>query len=132
MEHACTQENRITRIEEAVQEVNDKVDNLSDSVLTLTTILTPILDKVNEHDKVLRGSGGETGMLATVSDISKKMGELYTTIRGQGEDPGMVGFISELKKKLKESADTQQWLLRLVVGWSIAAVLGLVWSQIVH
>jgi hypothetical protein len=95
--HNCNQVDRITRIEHTVDEIGDKVSQIATSVDILVVKLQPVIDKVQDHEKTLRGSNG---------------------------DPGMVGAISDIGKTISSWADNQKWLFRLIIGWLVTTVLG--------
>lgn len=93
----CSQTDRILRIEKSVDEIGDKVSQIAGSVDILVVKITPFIEKVSEHDRALRGSNGDVGIVANVSDI---------------------------RNTIKEWADNQKWLFRLVVGWLITTAIG--------
>jgi hypothetical protein len=120
----CTQENRITNIEKNVLEISAQATNIAHSVDLLVQKLDPIIEKVQEHDRALRGSNGDMGIVAKVASMSDTVNSLHVTIKGKDEDAGLVGDVSEIGKTIKEWADNQRWLFRLVVGWLVTTILG--------
>jgi hypothetical protein len=95
--HNCTQVDRIARIERTVDEIGEKVSQIATSVDVLVVKLAPVIDKVQDHDRALRGSNG---------------------------DPGIVGEVSDIGKTIREWADNQKWLFRLIIGWLVTTALG--------
>ena len=85
--------------------------------------LDPIIEQVQSHDRALRGSNGDLGIVAKVASMSDTVNSLHVTIKGKDEDAGLVGDVSEIGKTIKEWADNQKWLFRLVVGWLITTAL---------
>jgi hypothetical protein len=101
--HNCTQVERITRIERTVDEIGEKVSQIATSVDILVVKLEPVIDKVQDHEK---------------------------TLRGTDKDPGIVGAISDIGKTITEWSDNQKWLSRLIIGWLVTTVLGAIYYLI--
>jgi len=119
----CTQTERINRIEQNVQELSTQAMSIAHSVDLLVQKIEPIIERVNEHDRALRGSNGDMGLVAKVAGMAETVASLNITIKGKDEDAGLVGDVSDIGKTIKEWADNQKWLFRLVVGWLITTAL---------
>ena len=126
----CSQAERINNIEKNVQEISTQAMNIAHSVDLLVQKLDPIIGQVQEHDRALRGSNGDMGIVAKVTTMANTVNSLDATIKGKGEDAGLVGDVSDIGKTIKEWADNQKWLFRLVVGWLVTTALGAVYYVI--
>jgi len=84
------------------------------------------LDQVAEHDRALRGNNGTIGVIAKVSSSMGTIDDLDTTIRGRGEDPGLVGKIDKLVETVESLKDDRKWLVRIIIGWVIMTLLGVI------
>ena len=120
----CTQTDRIGRIEDSVKEISNQTKDIAHSVEILVLKMEPIIEKVNQHERALRGSNGDVGMVAKVSGMTEVVNDLHLMIKGRGEDTGMAGDVSDIGKTVKAWADNQKWLFRLIVGWLIITALG--------
>jgi hypothetical protein len=123
MEHACTQEERITRIEISVTTVGEKVDSLATDVKLLTQVVRQVIPTLEEHDRALKGNNGNTGLIAKVANAIEVLNDLQEALRGRGEHPGLIATIDRLVRATEEWNDTKKWLSRLVAGWLITTVM---------
>jgi hypothetical protein len=124
---ACTQEERITRIEISVTTVGEKVDGLTTDVKMLTQVVQQqVLPIVAEHERALRGENGNVGLIAKVVNTVDILTELNRAMKGEGEKPGLIAVIDNLVRVTTEWNDTKKWASRLVWGWGITTLLMIV------
>jgi hypothetical protein len=81
---------------------------------------------VAEHDRALRGNNGTIGVIAKVANSMGTIDDLGTTIRGRGEEPGQVGKIDRLCDAVESLKDDRKWVMRLVLGWVVLTLLGMI------
>ena len=120
----CTQTDRIGRMEQNVQDIAKQTNEIANSVAILVVKLEPVITKVYENERALRGTNGDMGLVARVVGMTDVVNDLSVTIKGKGEDTGLVGEVSGIGKTIKEWADNQKWLFRMIVGWLVTTALG--------
>lgn len=95
-------------------------------MLKLAPQIQLVLDQVAEHDRALRGNNGTIGVIAKVASSMGTIDNLGTTIRGRGEDPGLVGKIDKLCETVDSLKHDRKWITRLVIGWVVLTILGMI------
>ena len=121
----CTQENRITRIENTVGEIGSKVNTIAADVTVIRASTEAMAAKVEEHDRALYGNNGNVGVVAKVVQSVEKLEDLAIALRGKGEEPGLIAEIRNLMNYVGEQKDERKWMTRAVIGVVIAQLLGL-------
>ncbi len=123
-DHPCQQEGRIKNIEAKVDVITDKIEEIHPDIQVIKERLTATAETVEEHDRALRGSNGDVGLVAKVSETTASVNDLIKTLRGEGNDPGLIGALSRLTEKMGNWESTWRWLTRLVIGWVITSLIG--------
>lgn len=118
----CIQKERLQKIEELMLQALNRVNE----VQALGPQIKLVLDQVAEHDRALKGKNGTVGIIAKVAGSADTIEDLNTTIRGKGEDPGLVGKIDKLVEAVEGLKDDRKWLTRLIVGWVVMTLLGVI------
>ncbi len=126
MAEPCMQENRITRIENKVDKLVDVVADVAVSIKTLANKMDSMVDTVAENERTLKGSNGNTGIVAKVVQSVDLIDELNEAMRGEKDKPGLIAIISEMNRKIGSWEESMTWLKRAVIGIVIAAGAGLV------
>ena len=121
----CQQAERIERIENAVDRMTGQVSTLVTDFSVLKQRVETALDRVDDHEDMLKGVNGDVGVVAKVANLVEVFDELHETLRGKGKEPGLIAAIDTLTKKIAEWDDTKKWIGRLIVGWFITSLLGL-------
>jgi hypothetical protein len=126
----CLQNDRISRVEIAVDKIATQVGELGNAFAILTERLNPILAKVEEHDRTLLGCNGEVGLVAkveTAMDIQESLRMLLKGREGQG---GMMTILTVLGVQVqtlidqnKSRTEERTWLTRVVVGMLVAGTI---------
>jgi hypothetical protein len=119
----CTQEERIGRIEDAVEKIGGQVQTLLGDFQLLRSKVEDALQTVAEHDRALKGNNGTIGLIAKVANALDVLSDLQEALRGKGEKPGLIATIDRLVKITEEWADTRKWVSRLIWGWVITTLL---------
>jgi hypothetical protein len=122
----CQQNDRIEHIEIAVDNMTGQVTTLVTDFAVLKKSVETALTTVGEHDRALRGYNGDMGLVAQVIQLTAIFTDLNGALRGTGKEPGLISSIDGLAKKINDWEDSKKWITRLVVGWFITALLGLV------
>ncbi len=122
----CTQENRITRIENKIDKLVDVVSDVAGSINTLAIKMNNMVDTVAEHERTLKGTNGNTGIVAKVVQSVDLIDELNIAMRGEKDKPGLIAAIGEMNRKIGQWEESMTWLKRAVVGIVVAAGAGLV------
>jgi uncharacterized protein YoxC len=106
MTEPCRQEGRIKNIETKVDVITDKIDGIRPDIQVIKERLNATADTVEEHDRALRGSNDDVGLVAKVSETTESVNDLIKTLRGEGQDPGLIGAISRLTEKMSNWEST--------------------------
>lgn len=122
----CTQEQRITRIEQAVENIAEKVEGLVLEFQTFRARMDNVLLSVEEHDRALKGNNGTVGLIAKVANALDVLNELNLALKGHAEKPGLIATIDRLSKTVECWNDDRKWITRLIIGWVVTTILGLV------
>lgn len=123
MMEPCSQENRISRMEAAIDIIAKKVDGLASDFQLLKARMEDVLLSVEEHDRALKGNNGTIGLIAKVAGALEVLSDLQEALRGRGEKPGLIAMIDKLAHVAEGWEDTKKWAGRLVAGWMITTVL---------
>lgn len=126
----CPQEVRITRLENAVSSIQDQVSRMTAEFMVLKVRIEAALDQVAEHDRVLKGKDGSPGVIAKVANSVELIEDLNDALRGVDGASGLISEIRSLKEQIGDWGDTKKWLTRLVIGWVITAILGLIFLEV--
>ncbi|MGD0005030.1 MAG: hypothetical protein ABSE06_12465 [Anaerolineaceae bacterium] len=124
IDHPCQQEERIKNIEVKVDVMADKIDEIRPDLQVIKERLSVTAETVEEHERALRGSNGDVGVVAKVSETTASVNDLIKTLRGEGKDPGLIGAIFRLTEKMTGWEDMWKWFIRLVVGWFVTSLVG--------
>ena len=108
------QEERIKHIEAKVDVITDKIEEIRPDIMVIKDRLVSTVETVEEHERALRGSNGDVGMVAKVSETTASVNGLIKTLRGERKDPGLIGARSRLTEKMTGWEDTWKWLTRHV------------------
>ncbi|MEL7591813.1 MAG: hypothetical protein AAGU17_11045 [Anaerolineaceae bacterium] len=128
----CAQEDRITRIEDAVAEIHDDIGGLATDMAVIKDKICGVVEKVEDHERVLRGFNGNTGIIAKLENSMAKIDNLDEAMFENG---GLHDTMKEVSAYMKSSREEEKarkadkrdnikWLWRLVVGTAITGVLG--------
>ncbi len=128
----CAQEDRITRIEDAVSEIHGDIGGLATDMAVIKDKICGVVEKVEDHEHVLRGFNGNTGIIAKLENSMNKIDKLDEAMF---EDGGLHDTMKEVSAYMKVSCeeekirkadkkDNTKWLWRLVAGTAITGVLG--------
>jgi hypothetical protein len=71
-----------------------------------------ILCRLDDHQKILYGARGKSGLIAQ----SEHLEELEKALKGYGREPGLISDIKNLSTKMTDLGDERKWLTRLVLG----------------
>ena len=124
--HTCTQEERITRIEENVKCMDEKLDALHSNQQRTLTMLEIYVKKVDEHDAILKGENGEVGVIAKVVQAVDMLTELSIALKGKEDKPGLIAAIDVLVKRAAAEDDGKIWMRRLLIGAIITWILSVI------
>ena len=122
----CQQENRITRIENAVGEIGEKVNNIAADVSVIREKIDGVTRTVEEHDRALYGNNGGVGVVAKVVQSVETLEDLKIALKGKGEEPGLISDIRTLMDWMGEWKDGRKWINRLLVGLAVAEVFRII------
>ena len=122
----CTQEQRITRIENTVGEIGEKVNTIAADVTVIRASTVAMTAKVEEHDQALYGNNGNVGIVAKVVSSMETLEDLKVALRGKGEEPGLISDIRTLMDWMGEWKDGRKWINRLLVGLAVAEVFRII------
>lgn len=128
----CEQSNRILSIENAVSEIHEDIGGLATDVAVIKDKIIGVVEEVEEHEHILRGFNGNTGIMAQLEQSLPKIDKLD---KAMFEDGGirdgvksMSAYIQgrkdEDKERGAEKKDNIKWLWRLVAGSLVTAILG--------
>jgi hypothetical protein len=115
----CAQESRITLMEKALGRVESAVETLANEVRDMKDALTK---KIDEHDASLYGDHEKPGVVAQMQTVD----ELKLALKGYGSEPGLIAVIRDLSTHMSEWEDTKKWMIRLVIGEIVVAILAIV------
>ncbi len=127
-EQDCYQEERINRMERAVERIEEQVHQLVMEFSSLKGKMEQALQRQNDHQEVLYGMKGTTGLLGWKEKAAETLEELKLALKGYGDEPGLIAEIRALAKKIDEWDDTKKWLIRLVGALIVTEVLKLVFA----
>lgn len=112
-------ENRLVRVELAVTRLEGQVSQLVSEFAGLKERVEDMLNRVDDHQSVLYGVKGKSGLIAQ----SEVLEELKDALKGVGKEAGLIAEIQTLTNKVQEWEDGRKWLTRLVVGAVLADVV---------
>ncbi len=122
----CIQEERIQKVEEAVEQIASQVSLTYTKISGIETKLEKALVRLSEHHSILYGERGSSGLLAWKERAAETVDELKLALKGYGDEPGLIAEIKNLSKKISEWDDTKKWITRLVIGYIVTVILGLI------
>ena len=80
-----------------INQINDKLDD----IIAATCELQKLAEKVEKHERILRGGNGEAlGLSARVVNLEKIAEANHTLLFGDGEKPGLKGRVQEIANTL--------------------------------
>jgi hypothetical protein len=115
-QEAPTTDNRLTRVELAVQRIEDKVAHLIEEFSDFKTRIECVIE---DHQSTLYGDKGKPGLVGQAGTLE----ELRVALKGYGREPGLIADIQNLSKKMVEWDDGRKWLTRLVLGMLVTDIL---------
>ena len=115
----CSQKDRISKIENAVERIEATVMELRTDFSQVKEKVNEALEKVWEHEDALNGRGKEVGLIARVSELVTTLEEMRIMLKGKGDDPGMVGTLRQIKAAMDKREDTEKWLFRLIGAYIV-------------
>lgn len=118
----CAQEDRIERIEQAIESVEKQVGLIVSEVTALRALVTDKMKMVDDHQSVLYGGNGQSGMVSEMDTLK----ELNLALKGYGQEPGLIAVIKQLAGKMDGIDETKKWAILLVLGTLMAQILGLI------
>lgn len=121
----CEQEDRITRIENTVEKVATDVATIGTNVLIIKEKVEEYGATIKKHDDILRGEGGDLGLVAQTKVNTRDVTELVSALKGEKDEPGLISVIADLAKRLGKKDDWEQWLYRLVGAGVITGLIAL-------
>lgn len=104
-----TQDNRLTRVELAVQRVEDQVAQLAKDFAEFKARLECI---VEDHQTALYGDKGKPGLVGQAGTLE----ELRVALKGYGREPGLIAEIQSLSKQMEVMGDGRKWVTRVIVS----------------
>jgi len=128
----CIQEERITRIEDAVGDISSSVNALSSDMAVIKDRIIGVVDTVKEHEHILKGDSGGLGLVGKMSNMIRSVNRIEEAIYEDGGIKETMKETSEYIKKAaaekkemeKERRDNIKWLWRLVAGALITGAIG--------
>jgi hypothetical protein len=129
----CSQINKIAEIEQIARETSAKVDDLAKSHIELKEDIGIVKELAENSQVILRGRDGDLGLIADVRYLQKSVDglirtttELVVALQGEKGGAGLVGVIAALQKSVGDLTDANKWVVRLIIGAVIMAVLGVI------
>ena len=128
----CEQNERICRIESAVGEIHEDIGGLATDMAVIKDKICNVVEKVEDHERVLRGFNGNTGIIAKLENSMNKIDKLDEAMFENGGLHDTMKEVSAYMKTSREEEKTRKadkkdnvkWLWRLVAGTAITGVLG--------
>lgn len=111
-----TQDNRLNRVELAVQRVEDKVAQLANDFGEFKERVEAMIE---DHQTALYGDKGKPGLVGQSGTLE----ELRVALKGYGREPGLIAEIKVLSNRMSEWDDGRKWLTRLIIGAIIADII---------
>lgn len=138
MSTPCLQEDRIENIEISVKEINKDISCISSDIAVIKDRMGTVLDKVEDHEHLLRGTNGYSGVVASIENSNKLIDKFDKAMFSDGGFADSVKAINSYikkreeddKSKTAERKDNFKWLWRLVVGSAVTAILGWIYVLI--
>lgn len=132
MTEPCAQDKRISTIETSVREINSDLTDIKSDIAVIKDRMGNVLDKVEDHEHVLRGSNGYSGIISSIEQSNTKLNRIDAAMFEDGGLSDTMKRVSDLvtrqerenKEKSSEKKDNIKWLWRLVAGSAVTAVLG--------
>jgi hypothetical protein len=110
---------RLSRVEMAVSRMEIQVTQLVTEFADLKEKVETILCRLNDHQEILYGDKGRSGLVAQREHLE----ELEKALKGYGREPGLIADIKNLMIKMGELGDERKWLTRLVIGAIITDIV---------
>ena len=134
----CAQEDRIQNIEGAVKEINRDLSSISSDIAVIKDRMETVLDKVEDHEHLLRGTSGYSGVVASIENSNRLIDKFDKAMFSDGGFADNIKVMNsyvkkheeEDKSKTAERKDNFKWLWRLVVGSAVTAILGWIYVLI--
>lgn len=77
------------------------------------------------HEDIARAYD-QSDLLAWKERATETLDELKIALKGYGKEPGLIAVIQNLTNKIEEYDDAKKWITRLVIGYIITVILGLI------
>ena len=85
-----------------INQINSKLD----SIIAATCELRRLAEKVEKHERILRGGNGEAlGLSARVTRVEELVCENHELLFGDGDKPGLKGNVQALSAKVQTLTD---------------------------
>lgn len=111
-----TESARLSRLELAVQRIEDKLSRISCEFADFKLHVEQMLE---DHQSALYGDKGKAGLIGQAGTLE----ELRIALKGYGKEPGLISEIHSLTKKMAEWDEGRKWMNRLIVGVLVTEVV---------
>ena len=111
-----TTDARMSRVELAVQRVEDQVAQL---VKDFGEFKQRVECMLEDHQSALYGDKGKPGLVGQSGTLE----ELRVALKGYGREPGLIAEIQDLGKRMASWDDGRKWLTRLVIGMIVTDII---------
>ncbi len=132
----CSQTNKIQELEQLARDTNAKVDEIANAHNDLKEDINIVKSLAESNQNILRGRDGDLGLIADVRYLQRSVDglvrtttELVVALQGEKGGAGLVGVIAALQKSVGDLTDANKWVVRLIVGAVIMAVLGVIFIK---
>jgi hypothetical protein len=112
-------DNRLNRVELAVQRVEDQVAQLIKDFADFKARMECMIE---DHQTALYGDRGKPGLVGQTGTLE----ELRVALKGYGREPGLIAEIQTLSKKIAEWEDAKKWIIRLIIGLIVTNILTII------
>lgn len=112
-EDTPTTSSRLTRVEQAVQRIENQVSQL---LRDFAEFKARVECMIEDHQSILYGAKDRTGLVHQ----SEHLEELERALKGYGREPGLIADIKNLLDKMNKYEDANKWLTRVILGAILA------------
>ncbi len=97
----------------------DQIDRKMDTYIALA-------QKVEKHERILRGGNGEgLGLVATVADLKKTVEDDHSLLYGEHDEPGLKGDMAEVRGSMGRINKVTWAATSALVGSVVLSILEL-------